>query len=93
MIATTLNMNDDYFFNHDKYVFKDNNSIGKVVNALKIGLETGCKTIGFSGRGGGEFNEICDINIIVPAEDTARIQEMHILIGHIICQLIDDEFT
>ena len=39
MIATTLNMNDDYFFNHDKYVFKDNNSIGKVVNAGNISAQ------------------------------------------------------
>jgi D-sedoheptulose 7-phosphate isomerase len=64
-----------------------------VIKGLEIARQIGCKTIGFSGRGGGEFNEICDINIIVPAEDTARIQEMHILIGHIICQLIDTEFT
>ena len=41
MIATTLNMNDDYFFNHDKYVFKDNNSIGKVVNAGNISAQKG----------------------------------------------------
>ena len=41
MIATTLNMNDDYFFNHDKYVFKDNNSTGKVVNAGNISAQKG----------------------------------------------------
>ncbi len=49
-------------------------------------------TIGLSGRGGGKLNKLCDVNLIVPAEDTARIQEMHILIGHTICQLIDLEF-
>jgi len=64
-----------------------------VINGLIAAKYIGCKTIGFSGRGGGEFNLICDINIIVPAEDTARIQEMHILIGHIICQLVDFEYT
>ena len=63
------------------------------VNALKVAREMGCKTIGFSGRGGGEFNSFCDINLVVPAEDTARIQEMHILIGHTICQLIDLEYS
>ena len=62
------------------------------INALKLAREIGCKTIGFSGRGGGEFNTVCDSNLVVPAEDTPRIQEMHILIGHIICQLIDKEF-
>jgi len=64
-----------------------------VINALKAANAIGCKTIGFSGRGGGEFNSICEINLVVQAEETARIQEMHILIGHIICQLIDFEFT
>tara|TARA_B110000003_G_C16586298_1_gene509998 strand:- start:472 stop:1038 length:567 start_codon:yes stop_codon:yes gene_type:complete len=60
-----------------------------VINGLKAAKLIGCNTIGFSGRAGGEFNKICDVNIIVPADETARIQEMHILIGHIICQLID----
>jgi D-sedoheptulose 7-phosphate isomerase len=64
-----------------------------VVSALKIGQELGCKTIGFSGNDGGEFNKTCDINIIVPSEDTPRIQEMHILIGHTICHLIDQAFN
>ena len=63
-----------------------------VVSALKLANDLNCKTIGFSGRGGGEMNELCDINIVVPAEDTARIQEMHIVIGHTICQLIDHSF-
>lgn len=60
-----------------------------VINGLNAAKKIGCKTIGFSGKGGGSFSNICDENIIVPAKDTARIQEMHILIGHIICQLID----
>ena len=63
------------------------------VNALKIGIETGCKTIGLSGRDGGEFNALCDVNLIVSSKDTARIQEMHILIGHTICHLIELELT
>jgi len=63
-----------------------------VVNALKIAKQIQCKTIGLSGKSGGEFNTICDINIVVKAQDTARIQEMHILIGHTICHLIDHAF-
>lgn len=69
---------------------------GKSINVIKgivAAKKIGCKTIGFSGRDGGEFNSICNLNIIVPASETARIQEMHILIGHTICQLIDLEFT
>jgi D-sedoheptulose 7-phosphate isomerase len=63
-----------------------------VNNALKLAKKLGCKSIGLSGRDGGEFNKNCDINILVPAEDTPRIQEMHILIGHTICHLIDQAF-
>ena len=50
-----------------------------------------CKTIGLTGRDGGEMTEICDINLIAPSEDTPRIQEMHILIGHIICDIIEND--
>ena len=63
-----------------------------VVSALKLAKDLGCKVIGFSGRDGGEMNNLCDTNIVVPAKDTARIQEMHIVIGHTICHLIDLEF-
>ena len=68
-------------------------SSANVVSALKLAKNLGCKTIGFSGRDGGEMNDICDTNIVVPAQDTARIQEMHIVIGHTICHLIDLEFS
>ena len=68
------------------------NSIN-VINALKVASKLNCNTIGFSGQGGGEMNKICNINLSVPSEDTPRIQEMHILIGHTICHLIDQEFT
>jgi D-sedoheptulose 7-phosphate isomerase len=61
-----------------------------VLNALQKAKNMGCRTIGLSGRGGGEMNTLCDINIVVPSDDTPRIQEMHILIGHIMCQSVDD---
>ena len=64
-----------------------------VVNALKIAKNMQCKAIGLSGKDGGEFNAICDVNIVAKAQDTARIQEMHILIGHTICHLIDHAFV
>lgn len=61
-----------------------------VLRALSLGRNMGCKTIGLSGRDGGVMDEFCDINLVVPSDDTPRIQEMHIMIGHIICQAIDD---
>ncbi|SDD39771.1 D-sedoheptulose 7-phosphate isomerase [Pedobacter soli] len=60
-----------------------------VIRALKLGKTIGCHTIGLSGRDGGEMNEYCSPNIVVPSPVTARIQEMHILIGHIICSEVD----
>jgi len=65
---------------------------GNVVNAFVKGREIGCKTVGISGKGGGKMNGCSDLNIIIPSDITARVQEMHILIGHIICQAIDNEF-
>ena len=62
-----------------------------VVKALKKANEIGLTTIGFTGSKGGEMNSICDIIIKVPSDDTPRIQEVHISIGHIICQLIEEE--
>ncbi|MBE0491396.1 MAG: D-sedoheptulose 7-phosphate isomerase [Sulfurospirillum sp.] len=61
-----------------------------VLRALSLGRDVGCRTIGLSGRDGGAMNEFCDINLVVPSNDTPRIQEMHILIGHTICQGIDN---
>ncbi|MDB5159176.1 MAG: phosphoheptose isomerase [Mucilaginibacter sp.] len=63
-----------------------------VLRAFSTAKEIGCTTLGLSGRDGGKMNGLCDLNIIVPSDVTARIQEMHILIGHILCQAVDDLF-
>jgi D-sedoheptulose 7-phosphate isomerase len=62
-----------------------------VVRAIQKAKEIGMTTVGFTGKNGGEMRDICDIMICAPSEDTPRIQEAHILIGHIICQLIEEE--
>ena len=62
-----------------------------VINALQLAKNIGCKSIGLSGKSGGDMNKLCDVNLVIPAKDTARIQEMHILVGHIICHLIELE--
>ncbi len=61
-----------------------------VLRALNAGKSIGCINIGLSGNDGGEMNDVCDVNLIIPSNITARIQEMHILIGHIICLSIDE---
>jgi D-sedoheptulose 7-phosphate isomerase len=62
-----------------------------VVNALNTANKLDCKTIGLSGKDGGNFNALCEVNLIVSSNDIPRIQEMHILIGHTICHLIEQE--
>jgi len=64
-----------------------------VLSALLLAKEMGAKTLGFSGKGGGKLNFACDLNLVVPSDDTPRIQEMHILIGHILCQAVDEAFV
>ncbi|RYZ98621.1 MAG: SIS domain-containing protein [Sphingobacteriaceae bacterium] len=63
-----------------------------ILNAFETAQKIGCKTLGLSGRNGGKMNGLCDLNIIIPSNVTARIQEMHILIGHILCKAVDDLF-
>lgn len=61
-----------------------------VVNAFKRANDIGCFTIALTGKDGGKLSSFCKINIIVPSSTTARIQEMHILIGHIFCEFLDN---
>jgi len=63
-----------------------------VLKAIELGAAMGCKTIGFLGNDGGKIKGHCDIDLTIPSNITARIQEMHILIGHIICTYVDDEY-
>jgi len=65
------------------------NSIN-VLNALKSAKNIGINTIGLLGNGGGKAKKIVDNSIIIPSQRTARTQEMHILVGHILCDLIEN---
>lgn len=60
-----------------------------VTRALEKGRIMGCHTIGLTGKDGGDIVEFCDLSLIVPSDITSRIQEIHILIGHIICNLVE----
>ncbi len=62
-----------------------------ILKALDACKEKGILTIGLTGRTGGKMIEKCDFCIRVPSDDTPRIQESHILIGHIICCLVEEE--
>ncbi len=64
-----------------------------VINALTLGKQIGCKTLGFSGQYGGAMMELCDVTLAVPSTHTPRIQEMHILLGHTLCHLIEQNIA
>lgn len=64
---------------------------GNIVQALQQAKSQGMITIGMTGENGGKMRELCDILLNVPSKDTPRIQECHILIGHIVCQLTEEE--
>lgn len=61
-----------------------------ILNAFEVAKNIGIKTIGFTGDSGGGMKENCNVLINVPSSDTPRIQESHIMIGHIICELVEE---
>lgn len=62
-----------------------------IIAAFKTAKEKGMVTVGFTGASGGKLKELSDYLINIPATDTPRIQESHILAGHIICQLVEEK--
>ena len=62
-----------------------------VVEAVELAKQKGVFCVGMTAAGGGKMAVMCDECIAVPAKVTARAQEMHILIGHILCELVDGE--
>lgn len=62
-----------------------------ILAAVKIAKARRLTTIAFTGGEGGKLAKLCDISLIVPSHVTARIQEAHITVGHILCQLVEKE--
>lgn len=63
-----------------------------IVKAFETAREKGIITVGFTGESGGKMKELSDYLVNVPSTDTPRIQESHILLGHIICQLVEEQY-
>jgi D-sedoheptulose 7-phosphate isomerase len=61
-----------------------------VILGVQEATRIGAKTIALTGGDGGPLAPLCDHKVIVPSNDTQRIQECHIMIGHVVCELIDD---
>jgi D-sedoheptulose 7-phosphate isomerase len=60
-----------------------------VLKALNVAKARGCRTIGLLGKDGGSIRAACDLALVVPSDDTPRIQEGHITIIHIVCDLVE----
>lgn len=60
-----------------------------VLLALKLARENGCRTVGLLGKDGGTIKDVCDLALVVPTSDTPRVQEGHITIIHIVCDLLE----
>src|ERR1700748_2993338 len=63
-----------------------------IIKAFETAREKGITTIGMTGEGGGKLKELSDYLIDIPSKNTPRIQEGHMLLGHIICQLVEDKY-
>jgi len=63
-----------------------------IVKAFEVCREKGITTVGFTGTTGGKMKELSDFLVNVPSTDTPRIQESHIMLGHIICQLVEEQY-
>lgn len=60
-----------------------------VMQAFELAREKGCRTVGLLGNDGGSIRSYCDLPLIVPTGDTPRVQEVHITIIHIVCDLLE----
>lgn len=60
-----------------------------VIKAFEIAKQKGISVVALTGEGGGEMGKMADILLAVPSKDTPRIQECHIMIGHIVCEMVE----
>jgi len=65
---------------------------GNIVKAFEAARKKNVITIGFTGEGGGKMKELSDYLFNIPSSDTPRIQESHILLGHIVCELVENGY-
>jgi D-sedoheptulose 7-phosphate isomerase len=62
-----------------------------VVSAIEAARKIGATTVGMTGGTGGKLLNLCDFNLIMPSNVTARIQEAHIFIGHCLCEILESD--
>jgi len=71
--------------------FSTSGNSPNIIRAFEQALQSGMITVGFTGKSGGRLKEHCCYLVNIPSDDTPRVQEAHITIGHIICQIVESE--
>lgn len=84
----TLSSAGDVFF-----AYSTSGNSENVIRAVRYARENEIFTIGFTGNEGGELSSICDISFVVPSFSTALIQEVHTMLGHVICGAVEEELA
>jgi len=64
-----------------------------VLRAAQAARARGVAVVAFLGRGGGQLKDLADVSLIVPSDDTARIQEIHLAVEHLICEMVEEQLT
>ena len=64
-----------------------------VIRAVEVAKEIGAKTVAFLGKDGGQLAKMVDYSIVVPCNTTARVQESHIMLIHIICEIVEEKLA
>jgi D-sedoheptulose 7-phosphate isomerase len=64
-----------------------------ILRAIEAARGCKVKVIGLTGESGGKMRAVCDLCLCVPSKSTARVQEMHIVIGHAICELLEEDLS
>jgi D-sedoheptulose 7-phosphate isomerase len=72
------------------FSFSTSGNSSNIIEGIKEAKKKGIINIGFTGQSGGKMKTLCDLCLNIPSDETPRIQEAHILIGHIICSLIEN---
>jgi len=70
--------------------FSTSGGSSNVIRAVETARKMGVHAFAFSGKGGGRLAEAADLAVVVPHDDFARIQELHITLGHILCGLVEE---
>lgn len=69
--------------------FSTSGNSANVLRAVTEAKQLGISSVGFTGGAGGKLGDLCDIELRMPSDDTARIQEGHMIVGHTICELVE----